>query len=242
MSPASPNPRTRRRTAVAVLTAALGLTLAHGASAGSAVLISATASPGEIALGAHVTVSGRIAADPASLAGRTLQLEAAPYPYRAFAVVSQTQSASDGSFAFTATAPTRNTHLRVSLTAGPEVVSPTLHVTVDPRAAIHARSLGPGRERLSIRIEHTRTPRARARTTTVYWYVALRRSKLFTLAAASASREIAPGVTYASVIVNPPARRFAYRVCLNPTWEAAMGPASTHGSCPARDFRLRSGI
>lgn len=240
MRPASPNSSARRRAAIGALTAALALGLTPGASAESTVSISATALPAEVPLGAPVTVSGRIAGEPSPTAGRQLQLESAPYPYRAYAAISQTQSATDGSFAFTPTAPTENTRLRVSLTGDPGGVSPALRVIVDPRVAIHARSLGPGRERLSIRIEHTRS--AYPRATSVFWYLGPRHSKLFTLAATSASREIAPGVTYASVIVNPPARRFSYRVCLNPEWEAAMGPASTHGSCPARNFRLNSGI
>jgi hypothetical protein len=237
MRPAPLNASSRRQAAIATLTAALALGITPGARGASTASISATALPGEIALGEPVTVSGRIAGEPG---GQQLELESAPYPYRAYAVVSQMVSATDGSFAFAATAPTENTHLRVSLSGNPGVVSPTLRVTVDPRVAIHARSLGLGRERLSIRIEHTRS--AHPRATSVFWYVALRHSKLFTLAATSASREITPGVTYASVIVNPPARLFSYRVCLNPDWEAAMGPATTHGSCAARNFRLSSGI
>jgi hypothetical protein len=242
MRPALLNSTSRRGAAVAAVTAALALALAltPAARAGAAVLsITATALPEEVALGAPVTVSGRIAGEPASSPAQQLQLEAAPYPYRSYAVIAQTQSATDGSFAFTATTPTENTSLRVSPTGNPGVRSATLRVTVDPRVAIHARSLGPGRERLSIRIEHT--PSIHPGATSVFWYLGPLHSKLFKLAATSASRELAPGVSYASVIVNPPARRFSYRVCLNPQWEAAMGPAPTHGSCPAHDFRLSSG-
>ena len=58
------------------------------------------------------------------------------------------------------------------------------------------------------------------------------------LAAVTSSRELSPGVTYSSVIVDPPAKRFVYRVCLNPPWEHAMGPASTHRRCPEATFVL----
>ncbi len=45
-------------------------------------------------------------------------------------------------------------------------------------------------------------------------------------------------MTYASAIVDPPAARFRYRVCLNPAWEAAMGVPAAHGPCPAHGFHL----
>jgi hypothetical protein len=59
---------------------------------------------------------------------------------------------------------------------------------------------------------------------------------VFRLAAVTATRELSPGVTFASAIVDPPARRFVYRVCLNPPWEDAMGPVSSHRRCPEATF------
>ena len=239
MSPATHHPTRRRPLAGVLLSAMVALALAPGARAETAPSITAGALPGEIPIGASFTVSGHLAGEPAAVASRPLQLEAAPYPYRAYAVIGEAQSAADGTFAFAATSPRSNMRVRVAVAGAPAVVSPPVAVTVDPRVAIHARSLGPGRVRLSIRIEHTSSPHARA--TSVFWYLALRRSRRFRLATHTRSREIAPGVTYASAIVNPPATRFSYRVCLNPDWEAAMGPASTHGSCPAHSFRLSHG-
>jgi hypothetical protein len=54
----------------------------------------------------------------------------------------------------------------------------------------------------------------------------------------TATSELAGGVTYASVTIDPPAKRFSYRVCLNPSWERAMGTPSTHHPCPKHDFVL----
>ena len=240
MSPAEPRDSPPPRALIAASLAALALlVLIPAAQAAAPLSISAAALPTEIALGETVSVSGRITGEPAPAAGQALQLEGSPYPFRAFTVIARTQSAADGGFAFAASAPQENTRLRVSLAGSPGVLSRTLHVTVDPRVAIHERSLGPGRVRLSIRIVHTRSARPRAES--VLWYLAARGSRIFDLAATTASRELAAGVTYASVIVNPPARRFTYRVCLNPDWEAAMGPAGSHGACPARNFRLTGG-
>jgi hypothetical protein len=49
-------------------------------------------------------------------------------------------------------------------------------------------------------------------------------------------------VTYASATVAPPARKFAFRVCLNPAWERAMGAPELHRGCPERDFSAREEI
>jgi len=237
MSPAEHN-RTSRRRPIAISTAALLLLgLTPGVLAAGAPSISISAVAQEIPLGAGVTVAGNLTGSPQ--ATQELQLEAAPYPFRAFAVVEHTESAAAGSFTFAPTRPQENTRLRVSLTAAPATASATLQVTVDPRVALESRSLGPGRVRLSLRIEHN--PAARARPGIVYWYLAARGSRTFELAATSASGELGPGVTYASTIVDPPARHFSYRACLNPAWEASMGPAATHGSCPDRGFRLPDG-
>ena len=70
------------------------------------------------------------------------------------------------------------------------------------------------------------------------WFVRARGSQVFRLAAVSATREIAAGLLYASAIVDPPSKRFAYRVCINPPWEHAMGARATHGRCPIGDFVL----
>jgi hypothetical protein len=235
MSPGDTYPSLIRPVGGVLLAALIALALAPGARAEGGPSIVAGATPGEIPIGGSSTLSGHLSGEPAAIASQPLQLEAAPYPYRAYAVIDRSQSAADGTFAFAAISPRSNTRLRVSVPASGGALSPIVRVTVDPRVAIHARSLGPGRERLSLRIEHTVSPHTR--TTRVYWYLARRHSTRLALATSTSSREIAPGVTYASAIVNPPAKSFSYRVCMHPGWEAAMGPASTHGSCLTPDIR-----
>lgn len=244
MSPAT-NIHLRHRLliALALATGAVAVSAAAdrgpGARAAAGVSVTATALPEDVTLGGSVTVSGHLSGEPAESAGRALQLEAEPYPFRAFAVIARTQSAADGSFTFAPDRPELNSRLRVLAAGSPGVLSPALTVTVDPQVRIQARSLGPGREDLSIRIVHTGT--APSGSTSVFWYLAGRGSPVFKLAKETPSLEIAPGVTFASAIVDPPAHLFAYRVCLNPGWEAAMGPPATHGPCPDHDFRLPGG-
>ncbi|HEX7609335.1 MAG TPA: hypothetical protein VF380_01565, partial [Solirubrobacteraceae bacterium] len=143
--------------------------------------------------------------------------------------------APDGTFSFTGLHPDRNTRLRVVLDADPSVSSGVLSVTVDPRVATASRSLGPGQSLLSIRMRHTRLG---GRGATAWWYVQAHGSRLYRLMATTPTRELAPGLLYASATIDPPSRRFAYRVCVNPEWEAAMGAPGAHGRCPRHDFVL----
>jgi hypothetical protein len=73
----------------------------------------------------------------------------------------------------------------------------------------------------------------------VRWYVAARGTRDFRLAAVTPSRELKRGLTYASATVDPPSKRFIYRVCLNPRWERAMGQPASHRPCPDDDFTER---
>lgn len=72
----------------------------------------------------------------------------------------------------------------------------------------------------------------------VWWYLAARGAHLFRLTAVTQTHELAHAVTYASAVVDPPSKRFLYRVCMNPTWEHAMGAPATHGPCPQHDFSV----
>jgi hypothetical protein len=226
------------------VTAALLAALAGGASGAASQAdtagsfsVSATATPTEMALGQSVQVTGRAMEGAQPAAGVALALEAAPFPYDAYAVLARSTAAANGSFAFAGVSPDENTRLRVA--AGAPGSSPPVEVVVDPRVALASRSLGPGRVRLSARIAHL--PYAGRPAIVARWYVAARGSDTYHLAAGSETHELPGNVTYASTILNPPAKRFSYRVCLNPPWEAAMGPAGAHGACPRAGFRLRSG-
>jgi hypothetical protein len=227
---------------LAASTAALaggGLAVALVATGGAATVptLSAATIPSELTLGSSLTVSGTISEGASPLSGQALTLEASPYPYKTWQPAGTGISASDGSFQIV-TAPEGNEHLRVLDTAAAGVSSATLDVLVDPRVALAATNLGPGRVRLSARIAHlsgTSSPPVAAR-----WYVATRGSDTYHLAATTETHELPGAVTYASAIVDPPAKRFSYRVCVNPPWEPSMGPAASHGACPPQGFHLRA--
>jgi hypothetical protein len=224
--------------AASIAALAGGLAVALVATGGAATIptVSAAAVPAELTLGSSLIVSGTVDEGASPLGGQALTLEASSYPYKTWQPAGIGVSAADGSFQIAATAPQGNERLRVLDTAAAGVPSPTLDVLVDPRVALAAADLGPGRVRLSARIAHlssTSSPPVAAR-----WYMATRGSDTFHLAATTETHELPGAVTYASAIVDPPAKRFSYRVCLNPPWEAAMGPAASHGPCPPQGFHL----
>jgi hypothetical protein len=225
--------------AASIAALAGGLAIALVATGGAATVptVSAAAIPAELTLGSSLMVSGTVSEGSTPSAGQPLTLEASPYPYRTWQPAGTGVSAADGSFRIAATAPQENERLRVLDTAAPGVASPALDVLVDPRVALAAADLGPGRVRLSARIAHLSgaSPPVAAR-----WYLATRGSDTYHLAATTETHELPGAVTYASAIVDPPAKRFSYRVCLNPPWEASMGPAAGHGPCPPQGFHLPS--
>ena len=198
--------------------------------------LSATVAPAELTIGAPATVSGRLTAPPAAGAA-VLALQSEPYPFHGYATIATATAAADGSFVFAALHPDRNTRLRV-LVEGQPASGPELTVIVDPRAALSARSLGRGQTLLSVRVQHALL--GSTDPVSAAWFVRARGSRVFRLAATTLTRELSPGLLYASATVDPPARRFIYRVCINPAWEHAMGARSSHGACPSRDFALRS--
>ena len=169
-----------------------------------------------------------------------LALQADAYPFHGFLAIAHSSSAPDGSFAFAGVRLNRNTRLRVVAEGAQQTTSSLLSVIVDPSAARNARSFGPGRTRLSLRLGHTTA--GGSAPTIARWFVAARGTRLFHLAAITQTHELARGMTYASAIVEPPSKRFVYRVCLNPTWERAMGRAATHRPCPERDFKVPHGV
>jgi hypothetical protein len=235
MRQADPHVKSRPLSAGIALALALPAVISASApAAAGAPELAASLSSAQVTVGATVAVTGRLTSAGQELAGVALVLEAAPYPFRGFAPVARATSAQDGSFSFAGIRPDRNTRLRV-VSEGPQAVTgPVLAATVDPKVLGGARSLGPGRVRLTLRVRHAIT--ADGGAVSVRWFLAARGSHVFRLAAVTASREVSPGVTYASVIVDPPVRRFVYRVCMNPPWERAMGPPATHRRCPEATF------
>jgi hypothetical protein len=238
------SPRARR-----VASLALGAALAPawsavaGASsppAPTARVLSASAVPGELKYGAGLTVAGRLLDAGQGVGAAPLALQSAPYPFRRFVTLGRTTTGPNGSFAFGDVRPDRNTRLRVTVEGSPATTSPVLGVIVDPAVALNARSLGPGRIRLSLRVRHT--PQDAAEAASAWWFVAARGTRVFRLAAVTPTRALSPSVSYASTTINPPSKRFAFRVCLNPPWERAMGPAATHRPCPEHGFGVRRNV
>jgi len=245
--------RTGRQRALRVLALApvrvlvLALALAGAAAAVSAAsaaqvppTLTAAVTPAELTIGAEATVDGRLIDAGQSVGGASVALQSEAYPFHRFATVARAVTEADGSFVFAALEPDRNTRLRVLLEGEPTVTSAWTAITVDPAVTLSARSLGPGQARLSVRVRHT--PHGGSPSVSAWWFVRARGSRVFRLAAVTPTRELSTGVLVASATVDPPSRRFAYRVCLNPRWEGAMGPRRSHGRCPDDDFMLHSAL
>ncbi|MEA2199525.1 MAG: hypothetical protein QOI89_121 [Solirubrobacteraceae bacterium] len=198
--------------------------------------VTASAAPTRVTIGAALTVSGTVAVGGLGVGGVVLALQSDAYPFDGYATVAHLTSRPDGSFSFRGLRPDRNTRVRVIAEGSPAAASKPLGVFVDPVVAINARRLGPGETRLSVRIEHA--VEVVSNPVSAFWYTARRGTSLFRLTAISPTRELSPGVTYSSAIVNPPAKRFLYRVCLNPSWEHAMATRAAHGRCPGHDFKV----
>jgi hypothetical protein len=194
----------------------------------------ATVTPAEIPLGGAVTVSGTLAPGAQGGGGQAVALQAAPDALAPgdpapFATVAEAATLADGTFAFAPIRPERNTRLRVVAPAL-GIAGAQLEVTVDPLVVLRARSLGPGRVRLSLRLVHVTGAGAGA-PVQARWFLAPAGSGAFAPVAGGPARDLAPGVLHASTIVEPPARRFRFRVCVAAAWTAAMGPRSAHVRC-----------
>jgi hypothetical protein len=198
--------------------------------------LTASAAPARLTIGAALTVSGTVAVGGLGVGGVALGLQSDAYPFHGFATVAHLTSSANGSFSFTGLRPDRNTRMRVIAEGSLAATSKALGVFVDPLVAINARRLAPGETRLSVRIGHALE--AGSKPVSAFWYTARRGTSLFRLTAITPTRELSPGVTYSSAVVNPPAKRFLYRVCLNPPWEHAMAMRAAHGRCPRHDFKV----
>jgi hypothetical protein len=217
--------------APATIATPLAATPALGAASAE---VTASVAPDELAFGARSAVSGRVVVASQGVSGAPLALQATPYPYRHLTTLARVTSAPDGSFTFAAVRPDRDTRLRVLDEAVPTATSPVLTVIVDPVAVVKWSDLGPGRTRLSLRIGHT--PQRKSTGARVWWYVAARGTRSFRLLAITSTHALARDTEYADATIAPPAKRFSFRVCVNPSWEHAMGAPAAHRRCPERDF------
>src|SRR5207253_259832 len=150
-------------------------------SAAAAAEIAASVTPAEPAYGQALQVAGRVSAAGHGLGGASLALQIGPYPYRIFATAAYVLSEADGSFIFSGVRAERNSRLRVVLAGAPAQSSRTLDVIVDPTAAVAARSLGPGRVRLSLRLGHA--PHLASPPVRAWWLLATRGEHRFHVAA-----------------------------------------------------------
>ena len=195
--------------------------------------ISAGAAPAEVTYGSPLTLSGRV--EGQAPAASMLALEANGYPYRAWHVLASTQLQPDGSFAFAGVRPQRNTRMRVLLEGAAPAQSASVHVIVEPGVAVSAAAPEPGRTRLGVRLAYS--PRLLPRDGRARWFLAPDARRRFRLATTTPLRELAAGTAYAAATVDPPARSFSYRVCVDPGWGSAMGPPpAAPQRCSGRDF------
>src|ERR1700686_623029 len=230
---------THRRLCAAPALAVLAWGSSASAAAGeSPALLSAATPASAVNIGTPLSLSGTLSEAGHGLAGVPLAVQADQFPFHGFVTIAHISTATDGSYTFVGPPADRNVRLRViSEAAGSSVSSATIAVFVEPLAALHVRSLGPGRAQLTLRLRHTTHGGARG-SDTASWFVAAPHTHVFRLLATTNTRELAPGLSYASTIINPPAKRFLYRVCLNPGWERAMGPSTAHGRCPHHDYAI----
>lgn len=226
--------------AFALSVSVLSLSASAPAAAPVPTVILTAATPAtELSIGTALPVTGTLSEAGHGLADVPLALQADAYPYAGFRTVAQTATAPDGSYEFSGPPADRNVRLRVIREAPgtPSVSSETIDVFVDPLATLHVRNLGRGRTQLTLRLKHTErggsTGPAQAS-----WFVAAPGTRVFRLLARTQTRELSPGLTYASAVIDPPSKRFIYRVCLNPGWERAMGAAAGHGHCPRGDYTV----
>lgn len=196
--------------------------------------LSIEATPAELHFGQAVRIDGVLTDGPAPN-GQLVELQASTSPYRRFADVAHAITRADGSFAFFPQRPDRNTRYR-AVAGATHTTSPVREVLVDPRPVLRASSRGPGRVLLTLVVTHSRAYAWRG--TDVWWFVAAPGTRTWRLAGQTVAADLRPGVTLASVTVNPPSRHFRFRACLNPPGEMVMGPASAHGRCPHTDYAV----
>lgn len=229
---------------VRIAAVALALACAYAAPAAAALAagppgdtVTAALASADIKFRAAASVSGTLK-DPsgAPLAGRVVLLQASPWPYRGWRVVSHATSAPDGTFAFTKLIPDRNTRYRAVEYGMPTVVSAPLSLTVEVPGVLHLHRLPYGLLTATVLSFHSKA--LNWNHVPAYWFVAAHHTRTFHLVAVTLTRELRPGVTYATATFLPPMGRFSYRVCFNGRDSAGIGQPGSNGRCPHHDFRV----
>lgn len=194
------------------------------------------ATPASLRFGETTRITGILTdAAGAPRIGAVAQLQHDRFPYRGYVDAAHAITGRDGSFAFDAVRPDRNTRYRVVEPGGRDVAAGEAAVAVAPRAVARSRKRGPGRVRLSLVLRHSGHFRWRGER--VRWYVRRPGAGAFTPIARTDAGEPRRGTTIASVTVAPPGRRFEWRACLAPADLAGTGPRPSSPRCPRRSFR-----
>lgn len=207
---------------------------AAASTAASTPALTGVAAPAEIGYGHSTTIGGRLVDATAPAGGRSVVLQASPYPYRTYRLLSTTTTAPDGTYSFRVR-PDRNSRFRVTAAASSQTVVATLQVVVDAREHASLRYLPLGRVRVSISLLHPTDLRWGGRI--VYWFETPGRSRIARLVARTRTRERRAGLTILQATFAVPAGLFRYRACFNVAGEQALGPLDAHRRCPHRGYR-----
>jgi hypothetical protein len=90
-----------------------GTVRGHDATFKTLPRLTAVAKPARLVFGSATTIGGQLLDE--DHAGKTVELQANPYPYKGFVAVTTTTTSSTGSYAFPPVKPTRNTRYRTEV-------------------------------------------------------------------------------------------------------------------------------
>ena len=221
----------KRRLTTAVTVGGV-LLLAPTAHAQIGATLTARAARSEITFGGSTSVSGRLSVGSIPLAGRTVQLQASPYPFTSLRAAGTAVTGPDGSYSIAA-APDRNTFYRVVSSAPVAAQSAPLPVTVDERLQARVRALSLGRVRIAVSTRHPRDLAWGGRR--AYWFAAEGSSARFKLVRRTRTAQGRQGLTRLSAVFPVAAGRFPVLRLLLGSQPAGTGPARrAHALPPSR--------
>jgi beta-lactamase class A len=200
---------------------------------GGSPALTAHLAPKTIVFGASLNVSGALSGETLGNGNQPLDLKGKPYGASRFSTVATTSTATDGSYTF-AVAPDRNTRYRVVTESAPVTRSPTLAATVTERVRQAIAYPPLGRARASFVSRHPTDLHWGGRT--VYWFLAPRSSKSFSLVAKTRTTEATAGVTRFRAVFPVPAGPFRYVACFGAPGRRAMDGPPAHAPCHQQDY------
>ena len=120
-----------------------GTTLGKDAHFRTLPRLTIAAKPGRIVFGSSTTIRGQLQSETG--AGKSIELQANPYPYSGFVTVATTTTDSLGRYAFTGQRPTVITRYRTTTTKAPSATSRTVTVGVRIRLTRTASDTTPAK-------------------------------------------------------------------------------------------------